>query len=371
MLLPLLLSAAALTLQVAAPSDTAPARGDSTRQRSICISLGGGCSADSTGKRIPVTPQHLATAFRDTAARTLLLRARAARMQQDSAIISYDATAYQRMSAGMRVGRVGRDRVMFRSESASRVRWHRDIGAHIDVLGARSVFPGATQGEANREMVDDVSDMTLLPYYPGQESLWIGNGMAKSQVNEDELVHPLADGAEAYYTYATGDAAGFRLPDGRQVRLQELEVRPRRVSWNVVVGSLWFDADRGQNLPAAIDHVAHYQIRNRGTVGGSLAHDRTGLADSVARGRAAHVDSPPGIAHDEPDPFDHLGGFDGQLSGDPHREGTGPLLGEVTHPGAAGEQCVPGGRDVPAERGRRAEPGDDDVCGAHVSGTPR
>ncbi|MDB5648723.1 MAG: molybdopterin dehydrogenase, FAD-binding [Hyphomicrobiales bacterium] len=25
-------------------------------------------------------------------------------------------------------------------------------------------------------------------------------------------------------------------------------------------------------LPAAIDHVAHYQIRNRGTVGGSLAH---------------------------------------------------------------------------------------------------
>lgn len=251
MLLSLLLPAAVLAFQGGVFSDTVPTRRDSTRQRNICISLGNACSADTAGRRIAVTPQHLATAFRDSAAKTLLLRARAARMQQDSAIVSYDATAYQRMSAGMRVGRIGRDRVIFRTESASRVRWHRDIGAHIDVLGARSIFPGATADEANRDMVDDVSDMTLLPYYPGQESLWIGNGMAKSQVNDEELVHPLADGAEAYYTYATGDAAGFRLPDGRQVRLQELEVRPRRVSWNVVVGSLWFDADRGQLVRAA------------------------------------------------------------------------------------------------------------------------
>lgn len=165
--------------------------------------------------------------------------------------MSYDATAYHRMSAGMSVGRVSRDRVFFRRESATRVRWHRDVGAHVEVLGARTVYPGVSADEANREMINDASDMTSLPYHPGQESLWIGSGLAKAEVNERELVHPLAEGAEAYYTYESGDAAGFRLPDGREIRLRELKVRPRVVRWNVVVGSLWFDVERGQLVRAA------------------------------------------------------------------------------------------------------------------------
>ena len=44
-------------------------------------------------------------------------------------------------------------------------------------------------------------------------------------------------------------------------------------------------ADRASAAAGAVDHVAHYQIRNRGTVGGSLAH-----ADPAAE--------MPGIAHD-------------------------------------------------------------------------
>ena len=52
-------------------------------------------------RRLPVTTRVLATAFRDPAARLLLARAREARMSQDSALLSYDATSYQRISAGM------------------------------------------------------------------------------------------------------------------------------------------------------------------------------------------------------------------------------------------------------------------------------
>ena len=63
----------------------------------------------------------------------------------------------------------------------------------------------------------------------------------------------------------------------------------------------------------------------------------------------------------QPDPVEDLGGLHGELRGDPDGQLRGPLLGERTHPGAAGEHGVPGGRDVPAQRGRRAEPGDDDV----------
>ena len=42
-------------------------------------------------KRIAVTAQHLATAFRDPAARAILGLAREARTRQDSALRSYDA----------------------------------------------------------------------------------------------------------------------------------------------------------------------------------------------------------------------------------------------------------------------------------------
>jgi hypothetical protein len=50
-------------------------------------------------KRLDVTPEHLASAFRDAPARSLLLLARDARLRQDSSLASYDATTYQRISA--------------------------------------------------------------------------------------------------------------------------------------------------------------------------------------------------------------------------------------------------------------------------------
>jgi hypothetical protein len=204
--------------------------------------------------RLPVTAQVLATAFRDPTARTLLMRARAERMSQDSSLEAYDATAYQRISAGMGFAKIGRDRLIFRTENVSRVRWQRGIGAYVDVKGARTVIPVAPaegQKEAQEELIDELDDMTPIPYYPGHEALWIGSGVAKGQVDERELVHPLAEGAEAYYQYESGDSVSFRLPNGNTVRLRELRVRPREPKWNVAVGSLWFDTKSGQLVRAA------------------------------------------------------------------------------------------------------------------------
>jgi hypothetical protein len=39
-----------------------------------------------------------------------------------------------------------------------------------------------------------------IPYFPGRESLWIPSskmGVAQATVDEDEMLHPLAAGAEA------------------------------------------------------------------------------------------------------------------------------------------------------------------------------
>jgi hypothetical protein len=203
--------------------------------------------ATRLAKRPPITPAVLASAFKDARARDLLLRARAARLIQDSTLTGYDASAYERMSVGMGFKRIGRDRLLMRSERAAHVVWRRDKGAIIDVKGERSAFPmleGVGHGDADFGSIGDI------PYYPGRETLWIGSGLAKADVSENEMIHPLATGAEAYYTYASGDSVGFQLPGGQRLELRELLIRPRQPKWNVAVGSLWFDASTAQLVRA-------------------------------------------------------------------------------------------------------------------------
>ncbi len=198
-----------------------------------------------TFHRIPLTDALRASAFKDPAARDLLLRARVARLKQDSALASYDATAYQRVSAGLGFKAFGRDRLAMRAEESSHVQWERGMGALVDVTGARSVVPiiGMVKSGANSRGGSgmDISGMSPIPYYPGRDDLWIGGGLAQSEVDEAQFVHPIAEGAEAYYTYQTGDSVLMTLPDGKKLTLRELKIEARWPKWNLSVGSFWFD----------------------------------------------------------------------------------------------------------------------------------
>ncbi len=196
--------------------------------------------ADSTRRaprRVAVTDEHRRTAFKDAGARELLLKARAARMSQDSQLVSYDAKSYRRISVGMGLRAIARERLAFRFENAARIQWHRDAGARIDVLGSRAASP---IGGLGATPVRD-SDMFAVPYFPGKEQLWVGGGLARAEVDERELVHPIAEGSEAYYTFETGDSVLMTLPDGRRITLRELRIAAREPKWNVTVGSFWFD----------------------------------------------------------------------------------------------------------------------------------
>ena len=189
-------------------------------------------------QQIPVTSSLLASAFKDPGAASLLARARVARLTQDSALTGYDATSYERMSVSMGFKRIGRDRLLMRSERAARVLWTRGNPAYVEILGKRSVMP-MIEGAGDADM--NLDEEVALPYFPGREGLWLGSGLAKKDVSEEEVIHPLASGAEAYYTYATGDSVSFKLPGGKTIQLRELLVRPRAPKWNVALGSLWFD----------------------------------------------------------------------------------------------------------------------------------
>lgn len=207
-------------------------------------------------RRIPLTPELERTAFADPRARSLLLRARAARLSQDSALRSYDAKSYMRVSVGLGVRRLGPERLLFRAEHAARVRWARESGIWVETTGRRAVVP---MGGADVDM----SPATPIPYFPGREQLWFPSEelrKVREEVNDRDLIHPLATGAEAYYRYETGDSVSIRLPDGRGIHLRELRITARRPEWRAFVGSFWFDVDRGSLVRAAYRMAADIDI---------------------------------------------------------------------------------------------------------------
>ena len=210
-------------------------------------------------RRQPVTPELDQSAFADATARSLLGRARAARLAQDSALRAYDARTYQRMSVGLGVRRFGRERLLFRGENAARVRWSRQQGIWIEPVGARAVAPAFKEAEADF----DLGDLAPLPYFPGRESLWLPSGdlrVARAEVDERDLLHPLAAGAEAYYRYATGDSVRIQLPNGERLTLRELRITARRPDWRAFVGSFWFDTERGNLVRAGYRLAADMDI---------------------------------------------------------------------------------------------------------------
>src|SRR5688572_17850604 len=87
-------------------------------------------------RRDSVTPELERSAFADAGARDLLHRARAARMAQDSSLQSYDAKTYQRISVGLGFRAIGRERLLARTEVASRVKWRSE--EHTSELQSQS-----------------------------------------------------------------------------------------------------------------------------------------------------------------------------------------------------------------------------------------
>ena len=241
-----LLLATTLLTQVQVQSSV---KRDSTGGKDVNVAIRIGAAGDSS-YRIPVTAAHLATAFRDPRARTLLEGARAARFRQDSALRSYDAKVFQRISVGMALRATGKNRLVLRDEGVARVRWDSKAGAVVDMLGKRTTVP--MSDKPDQAFDDNIrSELSLpIPYFPGREALWMGSSVAQVSVDEGSFVHPLAVGSEAYYQYATGDSLEFTLSDGQHIMLRELRVTARAPHWNVIVGSFWFDQATSQLVRA-------------------------------------------------------------------------------------------------------------------------
>lgn len=172
-------------------------------------------------------------AYRDSTSRVLVQKARERRQIADLSIDRYKALSKERISIGLRG--IRRDRLMYRREVAGRIEWTREGPARIEVLGARESIPVAVKGV---QLPDDLTSfMPHLAFDPADNRMLLG-------WDDDEFVrHPLAPDAESHYRYRTGGTTTIQLPDGKAVRLVELEILPRRTDPHLISGSFWLDSE--------------------------------------------------------------------------------------------------------------------------------
>lgn len=227
-----------------------------------------------------------ASAFSDPEAERILAKAREARVRQDSALRAYKATATQRISLGMGAKRLGLEKLLFRGENVAEISWRRDVGVRVRPVGSRVTVPMASRSSG------DFSGAISIPYFPGRETLWFPSsnfGVVKSDIDEREVIHPLANGAEAFYTYATGDSVNITLDGGRVIKLRELRIAARTPQWRLFVGSFWFDRDGGQLVRAAYRLAVDLEIwdvASEDAVADAVVTRETDrLRDSIARVR--------------------------------------------------------------------------------------
>jgi hypothetical protein len=170
-------------------------------------------------------------AFLDDGARELVRAARARRSMVDMRIRAYEVTAVERLSVGVRA--VLGERLLLRRETASRIEWTPDT-VRVHVLGAREVLPVV---RPDVQVPGDLAGyMPALAFDPVDSEMLL-------RMDTTGIRNPLAAGSEAHYRYATGDSTVIRLPEGREVRLRELRILPRRRDPSLMNGSLWIDAE--------------------------------------------------------------------------------------------------------------------------------
>lgn len=243
--------------------------------------LGGDSAA-----RAQLAAEAATSAFGSPDARAVFDRAREARERQDSALRAYRATTTQRMSVHLGARGLGLEKLFFRGDNVAEISWRREVGVRVRPLGSRMTVPMAD------DVTGDFVSAVSIPYFPGREQLWFPSsdfGRVKTEVDDRNIIHPLARGAERFYRYDVGDSADITLPDGRVIRLRELRITARKPDWRTFVGSFWFDRDGGQLVRAAYRLATDLDIW--GITSDELKRDRVENAtlapvrDSVLRAR--------------------------------------------------------------------------------------
>jgi hypothetical protein len=180
----------------------------------------------------PLFAQDASDAFLDEGARELVRLARVRISTVDRRIETYSTTARERSTISLRAGIA--EKLVYRRETVTRIDWNRAGPVQMNVLAMREVAPLFNEVP---DVPDDLSsELPRLAFDPGDPGMLM-------RIDTTGLRHPLAEGGERHYRFASGDTTVIRLPDGRTVRLRELRVIPRNRHPRLINGSFWLDTD--------------------------------------------------------------------------------------------------------------------------------
>ncbi|MEJ2549010.1 MAG: hypothetical protein P8125_14555, partial [Gemmatimonadota bacterium] len=172
-----------------------------------------------------------ADTFLDAESRELIRRARDQRGREAAGLASWEATIHERISVGLTTRDLRRERGLYTSERTGRVRWDSAGVETIRWFGIRRAVP--IVGDAAEIELEKPENLVEFPVDPAGDRLILAGSPFR---------HPLADSAGAWYRYASGDTMRVILPSGREVVLAEVRVEPRESGFDLLAGSLWFDA---------------------------------------------------------------------------------------------------------------------------------
>jgi len=192
--------------------------------------------------RAPAMGQVAGGPYADATAAALHGAAISNRELRDDQVLQYTATVRQRIAAALRTPL--KDRTLYRAESAHRVFWNRDADLIVQALAARQQSPvGVLDAEESFGLFDQAFD-------PMNDRLFFGlieRDEDLGDPDEDDFwfEHPLYPEYRDAYRFTSGDTLTLGLPDGRRVRVIELQVVPVVASVHRMTGSLWIEPESG------------------------------------------------------------------------------------------------------------------------------
>jgi hypothetical protein len=194
---------------------------------------------------IQQSPRADTGAFGSPAVQELVTRATARRRLTDSAVADYQATVQYRLSLGFGRRQWARIPPAVVEEQVAKIQWQLPNDLRVDVEGRRS---GSRSGMMKLSSVFD------RPWFVPRD---VGDSLRifSNDFPATGALHPLSVAGPAWYRYAQVGGLGVVLPDGRALRLIEIEVMPRRTGPALIAGRLWIDSATADVVRLAFRYV--------------------------------------------------------------------------------------------------------------------
>ncbi|MCU0620574.1 MAG: hypothetical protein MUC69_03620 [Gemmatimonadales bacterium] len=191
------------------------------------------------------TPPDTTGPWATPATRAVVERAMARQRALDSAVTDYQALMRYRLSVSLGRRRWGRSTTAAVEEQEARVQWAAPNDVRVDVLGRR------TRSLSNDLRLQSVWDR---PWFVPRS---LGDSV---RIFSDEFpaiapLHPLAAAGPEWYRYELVDCLALSTPDGRRLRVLQVDVTPRQNGDALLTGRLWIDAATSEVVRFAFRYV--------------------------------------------------------------------------------------------------------------------